>query len=102
DSEQPPAFGFAEHLAVDQRKLVARFFYCIRKLQACFYAGEYSAALDASRGAEPLLSMPSAFVEKVEYHFYTALCRAASVGLEDTEDRVRQLEALAAHHKQIE
>jgi predicted ATPase/signal transduction histidine kinase/GAF domain-containing protein len=102
DSGQPGATGFAEHLAVDQRKLVARFFYCIRKLQACFYAGEYSAALDASRGAEPLLSMPSAFVEKVEYHFYTALCRAASVGLEDTEGRLRELEALAAHHKQIE
>jgi PAS domain S-box-containing protein len=91
----------APHPAIDQRKLVARFFYCIRKLQACFYAGEYSAALEASHEAEPLLAMPSAFVEKVEYHFYTALCRAATVEPGDAEGTQRHVDALAVHHKQL-
>ncbi len=101
DSEQFSESVFEPHLAGDQRQVIAECFYCIRKLQARFYAGEYSAALAASRGAERLLSIPVAFVETAEYHFYTALCHAASVEFEDIEGRQRHLEALTAHHRQI-
>ena len=101
DSEQFSEFVFEPHLAGDQRQVIAECFYCIRKLQARFYAGEYSAALAASQGAERLLSIPVAFVETAEYHFYTALCHAASVEFEDIEGRQRHLEALTAHHRQI-
>ncbi|WP_082077187.1 AAA family ATPase [Bradyrhizobium sp. LTSPM299] len=101
ESERFDEAVFGQHVAIDQRKLVARLFYCIRKLQVCYYAGEYSVALDASRAAEPLLSMAVAFVEGAEYHFYTALCHAASVEPGDTEERRRHVDALAIHHQQI-
>jgi predicted ATPase/signal transduction histidine kinase/GAF domain-containing protein len=101
DSQQFGESVFERHLASDQRKLVAECFYRIRKLQARFFAGDYSAALDASRGAERLLSMAVAFVEAAEYHFYTALCHAASAKLGDAEGRQRHVDALADHHRQI-
>ena len=93
--------AFEAHSAGHQRQVIAECFYCIRKLQARFYASEYSAALAAARGAERLLSIPVAFVETAEYHFYTALCHAASAELGDVEGRQRHLEALTAHHRQI-
>jgi PAS domain S-box-containing protein len=102
DSGELGAFTFEQHSAIDQRKFVARLFCCIKKLQACFYVGEYSAGLDASRQAEPLLLMAVAFVERAEYRFYAALCHAASVEPGDAERRQRHADALAAHHKQIE
>jgi PAS domain S-box-containing protein len=101
ESEEFDEFTFDRHLARDQRKLIADGFYCIRKLQARFYAGEYSAALAASRGGERLFSMAVAFVELAEYHFYTALCHAASVSREDTEGRQRHVDALTTHYRQI-
>jgi PAS domain S-box-containing protein len=102
DSEELGALVFEQHSAIDQRKFVAGLFFCIKKLQACYYAGEYSAGLDASRRAEPLLSMPIAFVERSEYHFFAALCQAASVEPGDAEGLERHGDALAVHHRQIE
>jgi transcriptional regulator with GAF, ATPase, and Fis domain len=76
--------------------------YWIRKLQARFFAGDYPAAIDASLNAERLRWTSPSFFEVAEYHFYSALARAAS--FDSTTDDLRQVhfEALAAHQKQHE
>ncbi len=101
DSEQFSESIFEADLGEGQRQVIADCFYCIRKLQARFYAGEYSAGLAASQGADRLLWIPVAFVETAEYHFYTALCHAASADSDDAEERRRHLDALTGHYRQI-
>jgi hypothetical protein len=44
----------------------------------------------------------TAMVEEAEYHFYSALCRAASCDSTTPDERVQHLEALATHHRQLE
>jgi PAS domain S-box-containing protein len=76
--------------------------YWIRKLQAHFLAGDYAAAVDASSKAQPLLSTSMSLLETAEYHFYGALARAVSWDVAAAGERQRHLEALAAHHQQLE
>ena len=76
--------------------------YWIRKLQARFFAGDYPAAIEASLNAERLLWTSPAFFEVAEYHFYSALSRAASCDSATDDSRQRHFEALAAHQKQHE
>ena len=76
--------------------------YWTRKLQARFFAGDYAAAIDASLRAERLLwTFPSCF-ETAEYHFYGALSCAASCDSAAAGRRQQHLEALTAHHGQLE
>src|SRR5262249_32641030 len=74
----------------------------IRKIQARFLAGDYPAAIEASVKAERLLWTSPAFLENAEYHFYSALARAASVDSATDDARQRHLAALAAHQQQQE
>jgi PAS domain S-box-containing protein len=106
-----PKFGsfdgeslFEEHLAIDQRlRPDLECWYLIDKLQARFLAGDNPAALDASRRAQRLLSLlPATFIGAAEYHFYSALCFAASIEFENAEGRQEHFKALSAHHRQIE
>jgi PAS domain S-box-containing protein len=76
--------------------------YWVRKTQARYFAGDYKDALDASSKAQRLLWITPAMVEEAEYHFYSALCRAASCDSTTPDERVQHLEALAAHHRQLE
>lgn len=52
--------------------------YWTRKLQARFFAGDYVGALEASLRAQQLQPTSASFFECAEYHFYSALSRAAS------------------------
>jgi PAS domain S-box-containing protein len=80
----------------------AECWYWIRKLQARFFAGEYTTAVEASSRAQSLLwTMPSHF-ETAEYHFYGALSRAAHCNFAPASERQQDLDALAAHHKQLQ
>jgi predicted ATPase/signal transduction histidine kinase/GAF domain-containing protein len=94
--------GFEQHLAGDQRNLIAHWSYWLLKLQARFHAGDYRAAVDASEKAQRLLSLSGPFFEMAEYHFFSALCLAAYVEFEKPEGRQQHLVSLAAHHKQTE
>ena len=76
--------------------------YWIRKLQARFFAGDYPAAIEASLNAERLLWTSPSFFETAEYHFYSALSRAASFDSATDDSRQRHFEALVAHQKQHE
>jgi PAS domain S-box-containing protein len=80
----------------------AECWYWIRKLQARFIAGDNEAALDASSRAQPLLwTSPSKF-EIAEYHFYGALSHAAACESATAGRRRQHLEAMGAHHRQLE
>jgi predicted ATPase/signal transduction histidine kinase len=93
---------FERHLASDPVLALPECWYWIRKIQACFLAGDHPAAIEASVNAERLLWTSPAFWENAEYHFYSALARAASVDAAPDDARQRHLAALAAHQKQQE
>jgi PAS domain S-box-containing protein len=98
DSELIEELPFESRLAGN----IFEFWYWVRKLQARYFAGEYKDALEASTKARTLLWMSTAYVEEAEYHFYSALCHAASYDSATAEERRQHLEALAAHHRQLE
>jgi len=108
-----PAFGCLDdarfdelqierRLAADPDLALAEFFYWTRKLQARFFAGDYASAIEASSQAQRLLWIASSQLETAEYHFYGALSEAASGGSAAAGERQRQLNAVAAHHEQLE
>src|SRR5208337_2627156 len=77
--------------------------YWVRKLQARFFAGDYAAAVDASSRARRLpWASVAHFEETPEHHFYGALSRAACCGSSAADQRIQHLEALAAHHRQLQ
>jgi len=119
-----PTFGSLDDEQFDERRMERRFashadlaytesWYCIRKLQARFFAGDYAAALEASARAQPLLwtspatlkavdrQVPDAPLASAEYHFYGALARAACADAVLPDQRRQHVEALAAHHRQL-
>jgi PAS domain S-box-containing protein len=108
-----PTFGCFDDGGFDEARIERRFsenpdlafaacWYWIRKLQARFFAADYAAALDAASSARPLLwTSPSKF-EIAEYHFYSALSHAASCKATADDQRLQHVDALVAHHRQLE
>jgi predicted ATPase/GAF domain-containing protein len=82
--------------------VAAEFWYWVRKLQARFLAGDCTAALDAATEAQRLLKKSVSTLEAVDFHFYSALCRAACCDSLPVERRVDHIGALIAHHRQFE
>jgi PAS domain S-box-containing protein len=93
---------FEDHLQSDSRLALPACWYWVRKLQARVYANDYVSAIEAASKAQQLLWTSPSFFEVAEYHFYGALARAARCELASAGERARDLEALAAHHKQLE
>ena len=108
-----PTFGCFDDEEFDEARIERRFsgnpdlafgecFYWIRKLQARFFAGDYASALDASSRAQRLLWTSVSQLETAEYHFYGALSQAASCDSAAAGERQLHLDAVAAHHKQLQ
>jgi PAS domain S-box-containing protein len=93
---------FEQHFEADQRLALPSCWYWIRKLQARFYAGDYASAIDAESHASQLLWTSPSFFEVAEYRFFGALARAAQCHATSGDERAAHLEALAAHHRQLE
>jgi predicted ATPase/signal transduction histidine kinase/CheY-like chemotaxis protein len=93
---------FEQHFEADPRLALPSCWYWIRKLQARFYAGDYASAIDAELQAQRLLWTSPSFFEVAEYRFYAALARAAYCNATSGDQRPQHLEALAAHHRQLE
>lgn len=93
---------FERHFASDPVLALPECWYWIRKLEARYLAGDYPSAVEASLNAERLLWTSPAFFETAEYHFYSALSRAASIDSAAGDSRQGHFEALAAHQKQYE
>jgi PAS domain S-box-containing protein len=102
DDEQFEELAAERRFAANPSLQLAECMYWIRKLQARFLAGDVSAALHASQQAERLLRISESTLEEAEYHFYTALSRAACCDSVSADYRPQHLEALASHQRQIE
>ena len=90
------------HLSSDRSLATPACRYWIRKLQARCIAGDYATAIDAASKAQPLLWTVSALFEEAEYHFYGALAQAACCDSAPAGERLQHLNAVAAHHKQLQ
>jgi PAS domain S-box-containing protein len=108
-----PTFGSFDDKQFDEARIERRFsenpdlafvecWYWIRKLQARFFAGDYASAIEASSGAQRLLWSSVSQFETAEFHFFDALSRAASCDSAAAGERLQHLDAIAAHHKQLE
>src|SRR5262245_61109357 len=108
-----PIFGRFDDGQFDERLLESRFRgnpdlalaegpYWIRKLQARFFAGDYAGALEASLRAQKLQPTSASFFECAEYHFYSALSRAASCESAAPGQWQEHGRALSEHHRQLE
>ena len=89
---------FEQHLAENPRLSILAGQYWISKLPARFFAGAYVAALDAASNARRLILM----FQRVQCHLYAAMASAALCDVASAEERLRQREALAAHHRQFQ
>ncbi|OPY96556.1 protein kinase [Bradyrhizobium sacchari] len=100
--DQSDEFRFERHLAADPAFALPESWYWIRKLQACFFAGNYVSAVDAANKARRLpWSSPQLF-ETAEYEFYAALSHAACWDSASPEQRPGHFGALTAHQRQLE
>jgi PAS domain S-box-containing protein len=108
-----PTFGCFDDEQFDEARIERRFsanpylafgecFYWIRKLQARFFAGDYESALEASSRAQRVLWSLGSQFETAEYQLYGALSHAASYDSAAASERQKHLDALAAHHKQLQ
>jgi PAS domain S-box-containing protein len=93
---------FEHGLASNRALALAEGWYWIRKLQARFFAGDHTGALEASKKAEGLLWTSPSMFETAEYSFYGALAHAAAWNCVGPEQRQQHYGALVAHHKQLE
>ena len=108
-----PAFGcfedtefsegrFEQHLDEDPSLAPALCWYWIRTLQARFFAGAHAPGLEAASKAQRLLWTSPGLFELPEYHLYAALTQAALCDAAAGPVVVLHLEALAAHHRQLQ
>jgi PAS domain S-box-containing protein len=108
-----PTFGSFDDEHFDEPRIERRFsenpdlafvecWYWVRKLQARFFAGDYVSAIEASSRAQRLLWTSISQLETAEYHFYGALSQAASCNSAAAGERQQHLDAVAAHHKQLQ
>ncbi|WP_426426263.1 trifunctional serine/threonine-protein kinase/ATP-binding protein/sensor histidine kinase [Bradyrhizobium genosp. A] len=93
---------FESHLSSNPVLAIAECWFWIRKLQARYIAGDYAVALDAATNAQRVLWTTSSQLEEAEYHFYSALAQAASCDTIPATERQQHLDALAAHHRQLQ
>src|SRR5258708_6027482 len=90
------------HLSSNPVLAMAACWYWIRKLQARYLAGEYTAAMDASSKAQRLLWTSPSRWETAEFCFYGALSRTASWDSAPPDQKLRHFEALKAHQNQLD
>jgi PAS domain S-box-containing protein len=102
DDEQVNEHQIEHHLSSNTFLAIAACSYWVRKMQARYLAGDYSAALEASSKAQRLLWTSPCFLEEVEYHFYAALSRSAACDFAGAQDQREHLEALTQHYRQLQ
>ena len=102
DDGQFDELQFESHLASDSVLALPECWYWIRKLQARFFTGDYTSAVDSAMRARQLLWTSPSLFDTAEYHFYTALSHAGSCDSAFPDQQRQHLEALAMHHGQLE
>jgi PAS domain S-box-containing protein len=94
--------GMENHLSRSPDLVLAECLYWIRKLQARYMADDPDAALEAGEKAQQLLWVCQAFFEEAEYHFYSALARAARCANVPLDEHGQHLIAMAADHRWLQ
>jgi PAS domain S-box-containing protein len=90
--------GYAR-FAKDQHSAFAEWLYYMRKVQACFHAGEYASAVEAATRAQQYAA--SGYLQQIaDLVFYSALSYAALC--DSTDQAGSHFAALSAHHKRLE
>ena len=102
DCELMEELPFERLLAGNPLLRVHECSYSVRKLQARYLSGDFGEALEASAKAKRSLSSVTCESEESEYHFYSALSWAASGDTATVGENLQRIEALAAHHRQLE
>ncbi len=108
-----PTFGSLDDGQFDELRIERRFasnpdlaraeyFYWLCKLQARFLANDHGAAIAASSRAQRLLWQSPSLFDTADYHLYSALSRAAACESLGADQRQQHVEALTAHHRQLE
>ena len=93
---------YEQHLTTNPVLALPECWYFARKTQARFLAGDYVSALDASLRAQRVAwTSPSQF-EKVEFHFYGALARAACWDCASSDQKQEHFQALTSYHKRFQ
>jgi PAS domain S-box-containing protein len=107
DDGQLDELQFERHLSSKADLALPECLYWVRKMQARFFSGDYEAAIEAAQMARrrytastSLITTP--FFGLAEYHFYSALTRAACCDSAGVSQRQQHLEAIAAHLRQLE
>jgi PAS domain S-box-containing protein len=93
---------FERHLAGNRILAPPEFRYWVRKAQAHFFAGEYTAAVAASSNAQRLLWSSTSHFETAEFRFYSALAHAALWDSAVADEKRRHFEALTIHSTFLE
>jgi PAS domain S-box-containing protein len=107
-----PTFGSFDDDQFDERRIERHFsenpdlafvecWYWVRKLQARFFAGDYTSAIEASSRAQRLMWTSPSYFEKAEYQFYSALTCAASCDTAPADQRRQHVDELAVHHRRL-
>ena len=102
DGGQFDELRIEEHLSSNRALAMVACWYWIRKLQARYLAGDHAMAIDAASKAQRLLWISTWFFEEAEYHFYGALAQAAHCDSAPGVERQNHVDALAAHHRQLQ
>jgi PAS domain S-box-containing protein len=93
----------SEHLFATTPTLAfAAYWHWTRKLQARFFAGDVSAAVEASLEADQLVWTSAAMFEGAEHRLYGALAHAAAWDSASLEARPGHLALIREYHKQLE
>jgi PAS domain S-box-containing protein len=102
DDEQFNELDFETHLAANPDLALAECWYWLRKLQACYMAGDPEAAMQAGAKAQQLLWTSYLFYEEAEYCFYDALARAVWCDGVPVDEHAQHLTAMTADHQQLQ
>jgi PAS domain S-box-containing protein len=102
DDEQFDELQIERRFSENPNLAIAECWYCIRKLQARFFVGDYAAALEASQRAQRVIWTSPSLFDTAEYHFYAALSRAASCEATTAVEQWQHVEAMVLHHRQLE
>ncbi len=102
DDERSGETQLESRLSNDRSSAIAECWYWIRKMQARYLAGDYTAAVDASLSAQVLLWTSPSFFETAEFHFYSALSHAALCDAASSNVRQEYVATITGHHRQLE
>jgi len=102
DHDEYSELATERHLASNPTLALGEFYYWCRKLQARFFAGDPASAVDAALNAQRLLWSSTLNFESAEFRLYGGLAHAAAWDVAPFDQKEKHLEALTAHHKQLE